>query len=112
DAFGNEIMVAPIVFAAHARPDGTFSKDDDAARARAHKACPTRPTLTLAGDETDARTIVCARLWGEQTPTLLKEIRMTCVLDVEAGMAPWQSCRDWEEGLANIEPPFRLDKRP
>jgi hypothetical protein len=111
DAFGNDWPVAPAIFAAHSRADGTFAKDDDAARARAHKACPSRPTIALSGDEHDALTLVCARLWGVPAATLVKEIRSICPYDPEAGMTPYETCRLWEESLAGIDPPFRLDKK-
>jgi hypothetical protein len=111
DAFGNAWPIAPIVFAAHARADGTFATADDAARARAHKSCPARPILPLLGDDSDALKIVCSRLWGVPTSALIAEIRTVCPNAAEAGVASWETCREWEDTLAAIDPPFRLDRR-
>jgi hypothetical protein len=109
DGMGNQWPIAPVIFAAHSLADGTFSRDDDVARARAHKSCPARPALTLAGDESDALTLVCSRLWGVPAPPLLKEIQTVCA-EPDASPTPSASCRSWEETLAKIDPPFRLDR--
>jgi hypothetical protein len=47
---------------AHAKPDGTFSLDDDAAQAAARQVCPA-PPADLSKTKT-VHDVFCARVWG------------------------------------------------
>lgn len=70
---------------AHGKPDGTFSRDDDAARAYAKGACSDGELPKPAKDEAIeqrsmelAMGIRCARLWGKDTKTMEAAIKRHC----------------------------------
>lgn len=72
---GNGTFYGPTLVA-HARADGTFSRDDDAARAFVMAQCPSPPTHLAAIDGGDdfARAYVdvaCARLWGASAESVV-----------------------------------------
>jgi hypothetical protein len=63
----------------HARPDGTFSRDDAAARAFVARQCPAPPAWLAAveGESDFARAwfdVACARLWGASAETVVQSL--------------------------------------
>ncbi|MFT3771807.1 MAG: VCBS repeat-containing protein [Minicystis sp.] len=94
---------------AHARPDGTFSTTDDAARAFARRDCPAR---TRPGRD-DLEPELCARLWGASETEALAMLGALCPTGAECdgGCAetndPCAYLSDRKRRLA-LPPPLRL----
>ena len=72
-------LVGPRFFA-HSLPDGTFSRDDTAARAALAKACPKPPAGVAAfvgrglGTAQLGKAVACARIYGASTESILAEL--------------------------------------
>jgi hypothetical protein len=66
-------------FLAHARPDGTFSVDDDEAKRHARSLCPAGASeAPAANDDERAAPIICARLRGEPVEAALRLLARRC----------------------------------
>jgi hypothetical protein len=93
---------------AHARPDGTFSLDDDAAVAYARRACsPSTPEAGRAPPE------LCARLSGASAADALAVLRQACKPPAagDDGCQPVEGvCYDYNDRarLLRQAPPLRL----
>lgn len=113
-------MLGP-TFVAHAKADGTFSLDDEAAKDAARKACPSRPAKLVVrrtddkdlGDEEGIFTnVACARVWGVSSAALKSTLVRECQsskLRVECGDKPG-TCPQQTELLswASRKPPLQL----
>lgn len=60
-------------FIAHARPDGTFSFDDAAAKDFVRKSCPAKPASIASSFDA-----VCARLWAKDLPKERARVVASC----------------------------------
>lgn len=95
---------------AHAHADGTFSFDDDTARAFAKKQCPRRPARIGGGKQ-----IGCALLWGASEREISRSLGICS--SPRPSERPEPFCPEWceqEKGyvkaFAAKPPPLRLDR--
>lgn len=95
---------------AHAKPDGTFSLDDDVAKKYARSLCPARPSLRKAlagGPLCFAGVAHCARLWSVDSSEIIAAFEAACR---EAGSEN-QLCElnqnAWAK-VASAKPPLAL----
>jgi len=106
----------PLLLAAHARGDGTFSFDDAAAIAYAKKECPEPPKAIIVDTYSfdNLRNVRCARLWGASPAALTAAIRKTCRLPPKkTGCPPSKGeCLHFDTmiGWAKATLPLRLGK--
>jgi hypothetical protein len=112
DAFGNSWPAGPVLFLAHAQPDGTFVVGDPVSLAYTRGKCPARPALSFKEEELQfatgaERTVVCARLWGAAEAEVRRAWTAACArpADADPGGMP---CGTWAMELAAIAPPFAL----
>jgi hypothetical protein len=110
--FGYQVAGPP--FLAHARPDGTFSTDDDEAKRHARSLCPAGAAeLPEAPDEDWADPVICARLRGESPRAALRLLDKHCrpPRPGENGCEPAPGvCSDYamRAAWARQEPPLTL----
>jgi hypothetical protein len=88
-------LMEPIALLAHALPDGTFSRDDETARAFARASCPRRVPAVFEGEPT-REAVVCARLWGVPPAAVARAVRTRCasVAEMQTGDARRPHCGD------------------
>jgi hypothetical protein len=101
-------ITGPKLFA-HSHADGTFSLDDDAARAAGKRMCSSRPSPVVAGKTGIGRTALnvgCARLWGVSTEALTTELRAAApaLCGAEAECDVLKTLIAWSA----IKPPFEI----
>jgi hypothetical protein len=101
-------ITGPKLFA-HSKADGTFSFDDDAAKAAGKRMCPSKPSPVVAGKANVSRTannVGCARLWGVSTEALTAELRAAApaLCGGEADCDLLKTLVAWSA----IKPPFEI----
>jgi hypothetical protein len=73
-------------FLAHALPDGTFARNDAAAKAFARTQCPARnPRVFGASTENALHDVVCARIWGVPAAAVQRIVTTRCASPQENG---------------------------
>ena len=97
---------------AHALSNGTFSLDDEVAKAVARGSCATAPaSFTLASDGVRTVTsLACARLRGASIDEVLRVIDAECVANPDDACVEVPACEDarlWR-ALARMPPSLRL----
>jgi hypothetical protein len=112
--FGYRVTGPPLI--AHARPDGSFSLDDDAAKKAAREACPSKPKhIVEKGKESDtganARNVACARIRGVSTAELHKRIAAECRPSKSKDVCPADACTDADllRSWAALPPPLVVE---
>lgn len=112
DAFGNSWPAGPVLFLAHALPDGTFRVGDPVSIAYTRAKCPSRPALSFREEDLQfahgaEEAVVCARLWGAAEAEVRRAWTAACVrpADADTGGMP---CGTWAKELAAVAPPFIL----
>lgn len=97
-------------FIAHALPDGTFSRDDAAAKAFVRKSCPASPSSIASSFDA-----MCARLWAKDVAKERARVLASCTHwscdDANAGKPQKKSATEDCERRARFfdrTPPFTL----
>jgi hypothetical protein len=96
----------PAAFLAHARPDGTFSTNDDVARAFVRSWCAS-PPAKIASPES----ALCARLWKQPRAAVTSScIPWSCVLEGQNKPQPKGATQDCQDRIKAYDatPPFTL----
>lgn len=112
---GFSYRVAGPQLLAHARPDGTFSLNDDVAQQAARKECPEKPARIVpkgsgADTRVSAHNVACARIWGASAADVQKRIAAECKRAKSSDMCPPNDCyeADLLKRWAAAEPPLVL----
>lgn len=80
---GTHITVGPHRFA-HSKKDGTFTLEDDVAKAQMRAACPEKPKTLVprvkGGIDNDKlrMNLLCSSVWGVPAKTLVAELKKSC----------------------------------
>ncbi len=113
-------MIPTVSLLAHSLPDGTFSRDDAAARRWVEGQCPSPPTRLIrdvanGGElerdrESTARIVACARFWGVPAADVLERLHDELVA---RGARPDDRCLPATRlgRFALFTPPFVLQRR-